>query len=492
MTTLNVNWFSVLAVVVGLAMGCAPEQWVIVVTTDARVPQFGDQAMVEIFDVAGNLACSSCRRQIAAGSSEQWPISFGIWPAAVSKSGELHVRARLFRSDHVAEEDGQPKAFLDAVGSLPLLAERGATRAHLHLAMACFGVASELTPGAIQTCDPRTGLLAPETALPTLAAGDPLPLSDSWQPGRQQDCPTAAPPGMACVPGGAFVLGGVHFNNLGPKLAISHERLVILRPFFMDVREFTAQDLALLRRDPRNAGLPLPTSATDIPLLCTATNLDSDKNNPFPINCISRDNAARICAAQGKRLPREAEWEYAAGNGQAENTYPWGDGDPRQVCQHAVVARGYLYPEDFWLLGDQFDCRVRGDGALLPPFYSPVCSDAVNKVWPDCAQVHLHELNRFGIQDLAGNLSEWIADDFASYDHPCWQPAVPGRNWLDNPQCHNPAAGTQRVQRGGSWQFPPNQAQVPSRAVIPRDVIVVNNMELQGSFGIGFRCVKDF
>lgn len=490
MTTMKMSRAILVAAVSSLAVGCAPDQWVVVLSTDARVPQFGDQTLVEILDGSGKPACGTCRRQIPSGSSDQWPFSFGIAPADVASASELHVRARLFRSDHVSGEDGQPTAFLDAVGTLPTLDGHGALRLNLHLAMDCFGVAAELPPGSFKSCDPHTGLLGPESVLTTVAEDAPLPAADSWHPGQVQPCKGAPPPGMQCVPGGAFVLGGVHFNQLDPELSAKHERLVAVRPFFMDLREFTVQDLVILRQDAKNAKLPLPTPSSTLSL-CIASNSDADKDNVFPLNCISRDNAAKICAAQGKRLPREAEWEFAAGNGPEETTYPWGNTEAQDICKHAVVGRGYVFPEPYWPLTTWSSCRVREDGELLPPYFSPICSEAEKKIWPDCEQVHLAELTALGIQDLAGNLSEWVADDFAGYEHPCWQPKAPGKNWLQDPQCKNPDAGDLRPLRGGSWWYLPNAAQVPSRGVLLHDLAVVNNLELQGNFGTGFRCVKD-
>src|SRR5690606_19045128 len=46
-----------------------------------------------------------------------------------------------------------------------------------------------------------------------------------------------------------------------------------------------------------------------------------------PINCVSWHQADRFCAAQGKRLPTEAEWEMAA-RGLDRRPYPWGHEPP--------------------------------------------------------------------------------------------------------------------------------------------------------------------
>ncbi|MEN9799136.1 MAG: hypothetical protein RL653_2832 [Pseudomonadota bacterium] len=89
-----------------------------------------------------------------------------------------------------------------------------------------------------------------------------------------------------------------------------------------------------------------------------------------PINCVDWMQADAYCKAQGKRLPDQAEWQFAASNG-GRTQFPWGDSSP-----DATRAK--------W---------NSSDGT------APVGS------FPAGA-------TQSGIQDLSGNVSEWMANDY--------------------------------------------------------------------------------
>jgi formylglycine-generating enzyme required for sulfatase activity len=133
-----------------------------------------------------------------------------------------------------------------------------------------------------------------------------------------------------------------------------------------------------------------------------------EERRDHPANCVTWIQAEAYCAAQGKRLPTEAEWEWAASGGDEERRYPWGGQRPSPGRLNACG----------------FECaeRLRRLGRPRPPLHfgedghedtAPVGS------FPDGA-------GRWGHLDLAGNVWEFTSSLYA-----------------DDPSV--------RVIRGGGW-----------------------------------------
>ncbi len=442
--------------------GCEPEegparaQWVVVIGTDAAVPQLGDRLLVEVLDQTGALACDGCRRQLSAGHTTDWPLSFGVVPT--DGGNPLWIRATLYRTDHVGP-DGLPRgtARLEAMGRLPSPGD-SVVRVGLELRMDCFGVMTDF--GAGTSCDPATGLAATTPELRPISSTGELATPDSWPAGLPVPCSGSVPEGMVCVPGGVFLLGGPLsiFGDGEP------EHLVKLSPYALDTDELTVGELQGLINDGAISSPPQEQAPDpkDVDGACTYGGGDA----ALPVNCITRDLAQAACVAQGKRLPTEAEWEFAAGNRTRETSFPWGEDD--EICLHAIVARGRFLGLELNNTGDQYSendaCRGTTSEEVLP--WGPVAGGAEDDV------------TDLGLRNMAGNLSEWVADAVAPYDDPCWNP---GANLLVDPLCTSSTthASTVGRSRGGRWIMMPFQARV-----VERDAANVASETV----GLGVRC----
>ncbi len=153
-----------------------------------------------------------------------------------------------------------------------------------------------------------------------------------------------------------------------------------------------------------------------------------------PIVSVTHAEAAAYCAFAGGRLPTEAEWEYAARGGQADQRYPWGD-----ELTHDHANYGNVAGRDQWR------------------YTAPVGS---------------FEPNGYGLYDMAGNVWEWCSD---------W---VDGNYFLNTPPAdpQGPEQGEAKVIRGGSWGFGPRYLRVSARAMA--------DPSSRGD-GVGFRCVVE-
>ena len=289
---------------------------------------------------------------------------------------------------------------------------------------------------------------------------------------------TNAPLGMAWIPGGEFLMGSNH------RQADANERpvhRVLVTGFWMDRTHVTNDQFAAFVADTNYVttaeqipdwetirvqlppGIPKPPESVLVPgaMVFTGTPeivpLDdysrwwayvpgADWRHPagphdniqgkgnHPVVQVSYADALAYAKWAGKRLPTEAEWEFAARGGLDQATYAWGD----------------QLEQDGKLLANIWDVNERPF-----PVVSPKAGGAI-----DTSPAGTFPRNGYGLFDMTGNAWQWVSDWYRQ-DYFAMQVSEHGKKVIGNPvgpgdsydpaYSGMPANAPKRVIRGGSF-----------------------------------------
>ncbi|WP_443939263.1 formylglycine-generating enzyme family protein [Pedobacter sp. MW01-1-1] len=314
-----------------------------------------------------------------------------------------------------------------------------------------------------------------------------------------------APEGMVLIPGGTFTMGESNDPNGANNI---NAYGVELDSFYMDQTEVTNKQFAQFVKETNYVtvaerpidweeikkqlppGVPKPDASK---LLPGALIFDPQKdianlydisqwwtwktgadwkhpNGPessiegkddYPVVQIAYDDAMAYCKWAGKRLPTEAEWEYASRGGKPNHKYAWGDNLTPEGKYLANYFQG-IFPKD----------NTKLDG------------------YEGAAPAKSYPANGFGLYDMIGNVWEWTNDWYRTDTH------VQNKLASNSGMCYNP--------KGPSKSYDPDEPLVPKHVVkggsfLCSDQYCSNyrpdsrmaTAYDSGQEHLGFRCVKD-
>jgi formylglycine-generating enzyme len=287
---------------------------------------------------------------------------------------------------------------------------------------------------------------------------------------QETELTSTAPGDTVLIPAGSFKMG-----NPGAKATTGPEHTVTVDGFFMDTKLVSYGVWTNVYRWALDHGYQFahagsgkapnhPVQTVDWYDAVKWCNARSEMERLTPCYYTANPNVGAVYrtgtvvltanyvnwAANGYRLPTEAEWEKAARGGLVGKRFP--RGDTLSHAQANYYANTLAYPYDLGPTG--YHPSFTGGGF---PYTSPVTS---------------FQTNGFGLYDMAGNVSEWCWD---------WYSSTYYATSADSTNPLGPNQATYRTARGGSWLN-----LIPSAACYGRDA----RRPIGAYNSLGFRCVR--
>lgn len=207
---------------------------------------------------------------------------------------------------------------------------------------------------------------------PPVAADESKPKAAPKASAALETCPV----GTIRIPAGELVVGD-------PTRAVES--------FCLDTHEVPVRAYAACVKKgactmPASSGNWVASTADEKSLRNHSCNVGRKDREDHPVNCVDWTQAEAYCKAQGKRLPTDVEWEWAARSGPVRYKYPWGFESPDlQLCWSGFQKRTSTCPIGAYPKG----------------------------------------VDSFGVHDLAGNVREWTSTATSGDRMHC------GSDWTD-------------------------------------------------------------
>ena len=246
---------------------------------------------------------------------------------------------------------------------------------------------------------------------------------------------------MVQIPEGTFEMGNPFGEGFDDNLPM---HTVKIDSFYMDKYEVTVSQFKIFLDE---TGYDFDRTV----LQAIWADYRVSPKDDHPVVNINWYDASAYAKWAGKRLPTEAEWEYAASGGLKGKRYPWGN----------FITKDDANFHRYWKKDDEYG--------------QPHSKKKGKDKWRySTAPVGSFEPNGFGLYDMAGNVAEWC-QDWYQWDYYKISPE-------NNPT--GPEVGTTKVTRGGHWYSWHKGLRAYNRGDNPPDVKRWQDVQ-------GFRCVKD-